>query len=258
MTPTAQTPLRDASPAATGPQSRRAAGGRGRIPGPRPARPPRPVIACWAFGLAAGAVLIGLTGAHHLTGPGGQTAGLAPSTLARYLQAAAPPGASDVRINGVYGSGHAGAWQFVAHLSWRTPSGQLQSATTQLPQQAGTSTPDPSLAGARLADEQRIGWTPAQLQAALAADPSLDSAVLGSLELQTADADSTLTTCTPIGGPVPPVSGAAGDGALGAGQASSCVTQRPDGSRSRFADVLRDSPAGGPLSVQRDGHRITP
>lgn len=224
-------------------------------PAPRPSRPPHPVIVCWAMAVAAGAALIGLAGAHHLGASGaGRTVGLAPSTVAGYLTAAAGADARDVRINGLYGSGHDGAWQFVAHLSWRDSAGRLESATTQLPQQAGTNTLDPSLAGPRLADEQRIGWTPAQLGTALAVDRDLDRAGLASLELQTADTESTLTTCTATA-----VSQSAATVADPGGSAvpSGCVTQRLDGSRSAFGDVLRDSPAGGPLSVQRDGHRIT-
>lgn len=205
--------------------------------------------------VAAGAALIGVTGAHHLSSSvDGRTVGLAPSTVAGYLTAAAGPDARDVRINGVYGSGHDGAWQFVAHLSWRDPAGRLESATTQLPQQTGTNTPDPSMAGPQLADEQRIGWTPTQLGTALATDRDLDRAGLASLELQTADTELTLTTCTATA-----VSQSAATVADPGGTEvpSACVTQQLDGSRTAFADVLRDSPAGGPLSVQRDGHRIT-
>lgn len=70
-------------------------------PGPRPTRPPRPVVASWALGLAAGAALIGITGAHHLGNTASsRTVGLAPSTVAGYLQAAAGPDAQDVRISG--------------------------------------------------------------------------------------------------------------------------------------------------------------
>lgn len=224
-------------------------------PAPRPSRPPRPVIVCWAMAVAAGAALIGVTGAHHLGSSGdGRTVGLAPSTVAGYLTAAAGPDARDVRINGVYGSGHDGAWQFVAHLSWRDAAGRLQSATTQLPQQTGANTPDPSLTGGRLADEQRIGWTPAQLDGALTTDRDLDRAVLASLELQTADTESTLTTCTATAASQSTATAAEPGGY---GVPSACAAQLLDGSRSTFADVLRDSPAGGPLSVQRDGHRIT-
>lgn len=225
-------------------------------PAPRPSRPPRTVVVCWAMAVAAGAALIGLAGAHHLgSSADGRTVGLAPSTVAGYLTAAAGPDASDIRINGVFGSGHDGAWQFVAHLSWRDGAGRLESATTQLPQQAGTHTPDPSLTAGRLADEQRIGWTPTQLNTALAADRNLDRARLASLELQTADTDSALTTCTAPTAVSQSAATAAGPG--GAAEPAVCAAQRLDGSRSTFADVLRDSPAGGPLSVQRDGHRIT-
>lgn len=229
----------------------------GRVlgPAPRPSRPPRPVVACWVLAVAAGGALIGITGAHHLSKSGqGSTVGLAPSTVASYLTAAAGPDAREVRINGVYGSGHDGAWQFVAHLTWRDPAGRLESATTQLPEQAGIHTPDPSLTGSRLTDEQRIGWTPAQLDAALAADPNLDRAPLASLELQTADTDAALTTCTAS---TASHAGTAAVPASASGVPAGCVTQRRDGTRNRFTDTLRDSPAGGPLSVQRDGHRIT-
>jgi hypothetical protein len=221
-------------------------GGRGLAP--RRARPPRPVVAVWAASVAAGAVLVSVT-AVHAAGGGAAATGLAPDTLARYLVAAAGPSARDLRINGVYGSGQAGAWQFVAHMSWRDAAGTLVSAETQLPDEAGTTTPDPSLTGTRLADEERIGWTPTQLQSALGGDRGLANATLAELELQTTDAGSALVSCL----------ASEPDALLLAtqhGAAARCISQPQRGGRAPFDDVLVYETGGGPLSIQRDGHLL--
>lgn len=204
------------------------------------------VVACWVVSVLAGGAAVAVTAAHRAGRTLPPTTGLAPSTLAHYLTAAAGPDAHDLRINGIYGSGSSGAWQFVAHLSWLDSTGTLESATTDFPQQTGTTTPDPSLSGAQLADEQRIGWTIEELQDAIRNDNGLDNAPLASLELQTTDSESDITTC---------ISKDAVASETGAPAA--CVTRTLDGASRPFSDVLTVSPGGGPLSVQRNGHRIT-
>ena len=229
-----QRPARGARPGRT------AGGG----PVPRQPRPPRAVLAAWAVSSALGATVVAVTASTASSDPA-PTGGLAPSTLVHYLIAAAGPGARDLRINGVYGSGQGGAWQFVAHLSWRVASGGLATGETQLPDQAGRTAPGPVLTSAQLADEQRIGWTPAQVQAALRADPALDDAALATVELQTTDAGSAATVCA---------SAESGRGLISA--PARCTTYRRDGAAATFRDVLRDQPGAGALSVQRDGHLL--
>lgn len=219
---------------------------------PRPVRAPRPVIVCWALGLAIGASAIGDVAAGSSAARHG--GGLSLATLPHYLVSAAGAGARDLRINGVYGSGHDGSWQFVAHLSWRTADGQLTSAAVDLPQQLGApgaATADTDLTGSRLTDEQRIGWTAPELERALDTTGGVDDAPVALVELQTSDAGSTLTACRSLSAP-----DSSGE-SVGAPLAATCSDQGGDRFR-RYADALHDVPDGGALSVQRDGHLLTP
>ncbi len=174
--------------------------------------------------------------------------GLSPLTLPRYLLAAAGTGARDVRINGVYGSGQDGVWEFVAHLSWQTSTGQLSSAAFVLPMQLtapASETTDTALAGRQLADEQRIGWTPQQLQHVLDQTTAIDNAPLALLELQTADAGSELTTCR--AGALPTAGGTS---------PAACTDHDLADHATTFSDQIQDSSDDGPLSVQRLGHLL--
>lgn len=132
-------------------------------PTPRPARAPTLVAGCWALSVVSGAALL----AVGPTEPRPEPAELSPYSLAAYLQRIAGPQAQPVRVNGVYGSGHAGGWQFTAHLSWRDPTGAVRGGTTKLPQLAGTPAVASDFSTERLEAEQRIGWTMTELDAAL-------------------------------------------------------------------------------------------
>jgi hypothetical protein len=105
--------------------------------------------------VAAGAVLL----AVGPVAPAREPAELSPYSLAAYLQRVAGPGARDVRVNGFYGSGHSGAWQFVAHLTWRDATGAVRGGTTNLPQLAGSEALISAAEPDRLTREQAHGWT---------------------------------------------------------------------------------------------------
>ena len=99
-------------------------------------RLPRLIAGSWTASVLTGAALLAL-GAHPARP---EPDALSPYSLAAYLRRLAGPAATDIRINGVYGSGHHGAWQFVAALTWRTPEGTITGGTTSLPQLAGAPT----------------------------------------------------------------------------------------------------------------------
>jgi hypothetical protein len=124
---------------------------------PRPVAVPRAVSACWAAAAVLGALFTLIVAPVREA-----SAGLTPLTLAHYLQRAAGPGARDVRVNGVYGSARDGAWQFTAHLTWRT-AGSVKGGVVDLPQGAGTPAGASPVTTQRLAEEQRIGWTMPEL-----------------------------------------------------------------------------------------------
>src|SRR5438270_242487 len=120
----------------------------------RTAQAPRWVTACWAVAAVGGAVLVlssSPTQASQHT--------LGPSTLASYLQRVVGPHAHEVRVNGVYGSAHDGAWQFVAHLTWRDAAGSIHGGTTDLPTLAGAATLPSEFGDGRLSAEEDIGWS---------------------------------------------------------------------------------------------------
>lgn len=196
----------------------------------RPHRAPGPVIACWAGSLVAGAALL----AVGPVAPAREPKELSPYSLAAYLERVAGPAARDVRVNGIYGSGHSGGWQFVAHLTWLDATGTVRGGTTNLPLLAGAeplvSTAHPD----RLIVEQQHGWTLNAIDKAL---DTLDavSAPLAMVELEI---------------------DAAGDGEVlfchGSSVEADCETRSKSARRtSDFADRLTDTPDLAAVSVRQ-------
>src|SRR4051794_37641138 len=121
--------------------------------GVRPVAPPRWVSGAWALSVLAGGAFL-LVGTAESSEP----TGLAPATVSRYLEDAADPAARDIRVNGLYGSGHVGAWQFVAHITWHDAAGGIHGGTVTLPQQAGRPAVRSEFDDQRLSREEAIGW----------------------------------------------------------------------------------------------------
>lgn len=200
-------------------------------PAPRPVRAPALVAGCWALSVTSGAALL----AVGPTSPRPEPAALSPYSLAAYLQRVAPPGGRDVRVNGVYGSGHDGAWQFTAHLTWHDPTGVVRGGATTLPQLAGSPPLRTSFDTARLQAEQDIGWTLDELDAALDRLSGVnDPLAMLELEILPQQPDEVLSCHSNNGAP------------------AACRSQGRDGEAGQpFADMLADDPAAGALSVRR-------
>lgn len=94
---------------------------------------PRMVVMTWALSALLGGAAVGVAA----TRPEPLPRTLSPYTVARYLTDIAPAARDDVRVNGIYGSGHRGAWQFVAHVTWRAADGTIDGGVTNLPLLAG-------------------------------------------------------------------------------------------------------------------------
>lgn len=204
-------------------------------PAPRPVRPPTQALA-----IAAGVVL--LSGGSIITVPDAlRSDGLTARTIARLLAGAAPDDATDVRVNGVYGSAHEGTWQFVASLTWRDPAGAVNGGTTELPQNGGQPPLPTQFSQERLEHEHRIGWTIARLRRALR-DVDIGDADLAMLELAVTDERATVVVCT----------------SHSAAEPAAC-TERDDGGRvlRRFAERLVEVPGWDAISVQRESVPIT-
>jgi hypothetical protein len=201
---------------------------------PRPTRAPRLVIGSWAASVVAGATLLALPALAS------NPTGLSPQTVDRFLARAAGPGAHEIRVNGLYGSGHDGAWQFVAHLTWRTTRGQLVGGTTALPQRAGAPPFNSAFGSLRLAEEEDRGWSLSDFRAA-ARDLRQQSASVQmmSLEIPSGSAGQ-LTVCRAI-----------------AGSRAACVVRERTGHTATFADDLVDQPELDALSVQRRAAPVT-
>lgn len=158
--------------------------------------------------------------------------GLSPLSVTTFLSRAAPAAANDIRINGIYGSGHGGAWQIAGHLTWRTSDGNIDGGTVLLPQQAGQLAAASDFPQRRLEDEHARGWSLEQLHEALS-DFHNPSAPLALLELEVLPHDSgSLVMC--------------------AGERAGTATCRDyrDGELSpqRSAELI-DLPHAGPLAV---------
>ena len=118
----------------------------------------------WAFSALIGFITVGIAAAR----PDPQPRTLSPRTVARYLAEIAPAPRDDVRVNGIYGSGHAGAWQFVAHVTWHSADGTIDGGVTNLPILAGGSPWVSPVDRSRFPDEHAIGWTLDQVAAVFA------------------------------------------------------------------------------------------
>jgi hypothetical protein len=125
---------------------------------------PRIVAATWALATFVG----GETVAVAATRPEPQPRTLSPRTVARYLADLVPAPRNAVRVNGIYGSGHTGAWQFVAHVTWRGADGTINGGVTDLPLLAGRAPFNSPIDPSRFSREQAIGWTLDQLAGVLA------------------------------------------------------------------------------------------
>lgn len=105
-----------------------------RRPVPRARRPPHWVAGCWVISMIFGANAVLAT-----AGSGAGLEPLRPATVVAYLRQAVGPGVAQLRVDGVYGSGHAGQWLVFAHVSWRQHDGTLRGATVTVPPAPGTS-----------------------------------------------------------------------------------------------------------------------
>jgi len=191
---------------------------------------PRVIAVTWALSALLGGIAVGVAAAQ----PEPQPRTLSPRTVARYLAEIAPAGRNDVRVNGIYGSGHAGAWQFVAHVTWRTADGAIDGGVTNLPILAGeppwTSPVDPSA----FPHEHEIGWTLDQVADVFKRAETDDDLAMAELEV-TAVRDS-LIACH----------------ADRADQIGHCDERDRDGDRLRqFDSRLVDDPLGQAMAVQR-------
>ena len=204
-------------------------------PAPRPVRPPAQALA-----LAAAVVL--LSGGSIIAVPDAlRSDGLTARTIARLLAGAAPDDATDIRVNGVYGSAHEGTWQFVASLTWRGTDGVVNGGTTELPQHGGQPPLPTQFSQERLEHEHRIGWTIARLRRALR-DVDTGDADLAMLELAVTTERATVVVCT----------------THSAAEPAACA-ERDDRGRviRRFTERLLEVPGWDAISVQRESSPIT-
>ena len=198
-------------------------------PAPRPVSPPKAVVGCWAVSVAAGVYLV-----ITPTGSTREPSALSPYSVAAYLREVAPDDARDVRVNGLYGSGHGGAWQFIAHLTWREPEGEIAGGTTNLPILAGGNSIQSSFDAERLDHEHAIAWSLDDLDSVLDSFDDVD-APLAMVEFEPTGTSAVITHC-------------GGDRT----EPAACEVRQRDGdvvSRERIE--LTDEPLQGPLAVQR-------
>lgn len=198
----------------------------------RPVIAPRWVAGCWAAAVVSGAATILVSEGTSQATP--RTLG--PATVASYLERVAGPDARDIRVNGVYGSAHNGAWQFVAHLTWHDSAGAIHGGTTNLPALAGAPASISEFSPDRLSTEELIGWTSAMVQQVFTAVPQPD-APLAFVELQITEQQATVLTC-------------AGE----IGRPAACRVLDGQGRQVQsFDDQLADDPSAGALAVSRRG-----
>jgi hypothetical protein len=192
---------------------------------------PRAVAAAWALSALLGGTAVGVVA----TRPEPQPRTLSPRTAARYLAEIVPAPRADVRVNGIYGSGHTGAWQFVAHVTWRTADGTIDGGVTDLPILAGGDPLDSPVDPATFPHEHEIGWTLDQLDAVLRHVGDVD-ADLAMVELEVTATRDTVIACHSRRGE-----------ALG-----HCTERARNGKRLRqFDQRLTDEPFGQATAVQR-------
>lgn len=197
---------------------------------PRNLHPPLWAKAGWAAGVLLGAIAIFFTG----TSSQAQPRALSLATLSTYLARVAGSDAHDIRVNGVYGSAHDGAWQFVAHLTWRDTAGGIHGGTTDLPTLAGAATMPSEFGATRLTVEEGIGWPLPTLDAVLSHLQHTDAA-LALVDLEITAETATVTACT---------AGVDGQGGCRVLDEHGRVTRT-------YEDTFTDEPTAGPLAVQR-------
>lgn len=195
----------------------------------RPASPPRAVVGCWAISVAAGVFLVATPWSLDR-----EPSALSPYSVAAYLTRVAPAGARDVRVNGLYGSGHGGAWQFVAHVTWRDSSGEIAGGTTNLPILAGGSALASAFDVERLKQEHTIGWSVEAIDSVLDTFDDVDAS-LALIEFEPTGHDAVITQCA----------------ATRSGTGSCQTLGRNARVLSRASAELTDDPLAGPLAVQR-------
>lgn len=191
---------------------------------------PRAVVLSWVLSTLLGGSVVAAT----VAGSAAQPRTLSPTTLAGYLAEVAPARADDVRVNGVYGSGHSGAWQFVAHLTWRDED-VIRGGVTNLPALAGGAAVDSPVDESSLAAEHEIGWTLRQLNAVLSRLEGTDDA-LAMLELEITTTRDSFIAC---------------HSARRASTGYCTEHQRTGDVIRRFSAALSDEPSGDAHSVRR-------
>jgi hypothetical protein len=141
---------------------------------------PRVVVATWVLAMFVGSAAVAIAA----TRPEPQPRTLSPRTAARYLAEIVPVSRDDVRVNGIVGSGHTGAWQFVAHVTWLESDGVIDGGVTVLPDLAGGDPWDSPVDQSEFPHEHEIGWTLDQLATVLGhADGSDDELAMVELEI---------------------------------------------------------------------------
>lgn len=151
---------------------------------------PRAIAVTWALSALLGGIAVGIAAAR----PEPQPRTLSPRTVARYLAEIVPAARDDVRVNGIYGSGHTGAWQFVAHVTWRTADSTIDGGVTNLPILAGEPPWDSPVDQSTFPHEHEIGWTLDQLADVLRRVTDAD-ADLAMVELEVTEARDSVIAC---------------------------------------------------------------
>lgn len=192
---------------------------------------PRAIAVTWAMSALVGGAAVGVAAAR----PEPQPRTLSPRTVARYLGEIAPAPRGAVRVNGVVGSGHTGAWNFSAHVTWREPDGTINGGVTSLPDLAGGDPFDSPVDPSRLPHEHEIGWTLDQLTAVLRHIDGTDDD-LAMVELEITESRDSVITC---------------HGHRDA--LARCAEYDRSGRRLRtFTSRLSDTPLAGSVAVERE------
>ena len=201
------------------------------IPAARRPGVPRGIALTWALATFLGGITVGVAAAR----PEPQPRTLSPRTVARYLADIAPAPRDDVRVNGIYGSGHSGAWQFVAHVTWRNADGTIDGGVTNLPALAGEPAWDSPIDRSRFDSEHAMGWTLNEIATVLARFDASDDD-LAFVELEITAVRESVIACH----------GSRAD------MLGHCVERDRRGREARTFDAhLTDNPLGQALAVQR-------
>lgn len=205
-------------------------------PAPRPVRPPSRLLSITAAAVTISGVAL-FAGAPTAS----SDRGLSPRTIASHLANTAPDGSNEVRISGVYGSGHRGTWQFTGFVTWRDEAGTIQGGGTELPQNGGQPAIDLDFTADRLATEHRIGWTTRQVEQALSGFRDLDAG-LAMVDISITEESAAVVGC-----------------AAASTNATATCAQFDNAGRAvrRFIDRLVEIPGLDAVSVQRASAPVT-